>query len=80
MGYLVKSPGITPEQQKQLLDVSKEEIELLPVATRLELALKSQDVKAREKAAFWSAISTAFVVAVPVLAYLGISLSTNKDK
>ena len=71
MAYI--KTGLTQEQLDALLDLDPTEIRKIGVDRRLELALQHAEHKAREKEAFWTAVTGFATGALPILAFFGIS-------
>jgi hypothetical protein len=77
-GYGSLALGVTRDQQKLLIDIPAEELLALSAEERLSLVLRRQEVKASESQAKWNAISTAVVVGVPIIAFLGLDFAKGK--
>ena len=68
MSYL-PTGSLSPEQTAALLDIEPAAIRKLDPDRRMELAIQHAEHKAREKEAFWTAVSAS----IPLLALFGIT-------
>lgn len=81
MTYLPGKITVLDEHQyKALKNIAPEAIDALTPEAKMNILLQHADIRARQREAFWSAVSAAVTVAIPLLAFFGIERWRGRNK
>lgn len=80
MSY-VATGGLSAAQSAALLDVEPQRLRTdLSLEQRLDIALRQEELRARESEAFWNAVQAFATAALPIAAFLGVTSIFRRSK